>query len=471
VKDQTDAQLLRAYGETCSEAAFAELVRRHVDFVYSAARRMVWDRHLAEDVTQGVFVALAKNSAQLQDRPVLSGWLHRTAQNIAAQTVRTIERRRAREQEAATMNELLAVEADRSWENIAPHLDAALGEVAERDRDALLLRYFEHKTAPQMAKLLGISDEAAQKRVSRAVDRLRECLAKRGITAGASGLTVLISTKAVLVAPAGLSAAILTTAHAGLTLTTTATATKAIAMTTLQKSLIAGVLVAAIGATIYEARELSTLRTEVRTLRQQPPRPEPTQQLTDDRGEAARQLAALRDDNERLKREIEELPKLRGEITALRNRAPELAQEKMAETEKENKALRDKTNQLWQSLVHYINQYSNSIAPDKRWAYSLEERKRFSLTQAEDGRYLLRRKGSDAEEALFNGGEFTSIGIGPNHIFVRQPAYKDNPEGSRMIDLRSGAVNGVYVDSELMSRPEVRGVRFMKPEEAWEFMK
>src|SRR3954464_7604739 len=110
---QTDAELLRAYAESRSEAAIGELVRRHVDFVYSAARRMVWDRHLAEDVTQGVFVALAKNSAQLQDRPVLSGWLHRTAQNIAAQTVRTIERRRAREQEAATMNELLAVEADR----------------------------------------------------------------------------------------------------------------------------------------------------------------------------------------------------------------------------------------------------------------------------------------------------------------------------------------------------------------------
>jgi DNA-directed RNA polymerase specialized sigma24 family protein len=112
VNQQTDAQLLRAYAEDRSDAAFSELVRRHVDFTYSAAVRMVRDRHLAEDVTQGVFVALANRAAQLLDRPVLSGWLHRTAQNIAAQAVRTIERRRAREQEAAAMNELFSMTAE-----------------------------------------------------------------------------------------------------------------------------------------------------------------------------------------------------------------------------------------------------------------------------------------------------------------------------------------------------------------------
>src|SRR3989441_5873055 len=94
----------------CSEPAFAELLRRHVDFVYSAALRMVCDAHLAEDVTQGVFVALAQNAGQLSDRTVLSGWLHRTTQNLAANAVRSDVRRRAREQEAAAMNELLAAE-------------------------------------------------------------------------------------------------------------------------------------------------------------------------------------------------------------------------------------------------------------------------------------------------------------------------------------------------------------------------
>ena len=196
MNDQTDSQLLRAYAEHRSEPAFAELVRRHVDFVYSAALRMVCDSHLAEDVTQGVFVALAKSAAELTDRPVLSGWLHRTAQNIAAQTVRTDVRRRAREQEAAVMNDLLSAEPDVVWENIAPHLDAALGELSEPDRDALLLRYFERKSAREIAQTLGVSEEAAQKRVNRAVERLREFFAKRGVTVGVSGLMAVISANA-----------------------------------------------------------------------------------------------------------------------------------------------------------------------------------------------------------------------------------------------------------------------------------
>src|SRR6185369_549385 len=111
-------ELLREYAEHRSDAAFAELVRRHVDLVYSAALRMVCDAHLAEDVTQAVFLAVAKSARDLADRPVLSGWLHRTAQNLAANVVRSDVRRRAREQEAAVMNELLSAEADAGWEHI-----------------------------------------------------------------------------------------------------------------------------------------------------------------------------------------------------------------------------------------------------------------------------------------------------------------------------------------------------------------
>jgi len=112
VNAQTDQQLLRDYAGSHSEAAFAELVRRHIDLVYSAALRMVYDSHQAEDVTQGVFVALAQNARLLTTHPVLSGWLHRTAQNLAANAVRTNVRRQTREQEAAAMNELLSAEPD-----------------------------------------------------------------------------------------------------------------------------------------------------------------------------------------------------------------------------------------------------------------------------------------------------------------------------------------------------------------------
>src|SRR5438445_1204918 len=204
----TDQQLLLDYTERRSEAAFAELVRRHVDFVYSAALRMVRDAQHAEDVTQSVFVALAQNAGQLTDHAVLSGWLHRTTQNLAANTVRSEVRRRAREHEAVAMNELLSAEPDAVWEHIAPHLDEALGELNEGDRDALLLRYFERKSAREMAQALGTSEEAAQKRVSRAVERLREFFAKRGIAVGVSGLVAVISANAVQAAPLGLVVAI-----------------------------------------------------------------------------------------------------------------------------------------------------------------------------------------------------------------------------------------------------------------------
>ena len=291
---------------------------------------MVRDTHLAEDVTQNAFVALAQNARQLTDRPVFSGWLHRTAQNLAANTVRSDVRRRAREQEAAAMNELLAPEPEAIWEHIAPQLDAALGELNELDRDALLLRYFERKSAREMAQTLGTSEDAAQKRVSRAVEHLREFFAKRGVTVGASGLVVIISANAVQAAPAGLAATISTAATlAGTTLatTTTATAIKTIAMTTIQKTLITATIAAAVGTGIFEAHQASMLRSQNRTLQQQ--------QAT-----LTGQIAQLKSDNEGLSNRfaqagrspslsserLRELLKLRGEVGVLRRQQRELEQ-------------------------------------------------------------------------------------------------------------------------------------------------
>ena len=287
----TDHQLLRDYAERRSEAAFAELVRRHVDLVYSAALRIVCDAHLAEDVTQEVFLALARNAGQLTRHPVLAGWLHRTTQNLAANTVRSYVRRRAREQKAAAMNELISAEPDAVWEQIAPHLDTALGELNELDRDAVLLRYFQNKSAREMAQILDTTEDAAQKRVSRAVDRLRESFSSHGVAVGAGGLVVAVSANAVQAAPAGLAAAISSAAVlAGTTIaaTTTATITKAIAMITMQKALVALTITAAVGAGVYEAHQASTLRNRVRALeQQQAPVAEQSQQSSRDGNEAA----------------------------------------------------------------------------------------------------------------------------------------------------------------------------------------
>jgi RNA polymerase sigma factor (sigma-70 family) len=329
VNSLTDQELLRDYIGRRSETAFAELVRRHVDFVYSATLRMVRDTHLAEDVTQGVFVALAQNARQLTDHPVLSGWLHRTAQNLAANTVRSDVRRRAREQEAVAMNELLAPEPEAIWKHIAPQLDAALGELNELDRDALLLRYFERKSAREMAQTLGVSDDAAQKRVSRAVERLREFLSKRGVAIGASGLVIVISANAVQAAPAGLAVTISAAAIFAGTAVSTSTviaATKAIAMTTLQKTLITAALAVFAGTGIYEAHQASQLRDQVQTLQQQQaPLAEQLAKLQAENKQLSNLVAQAKDQKSLSQAQLNELLKLRGQTGQARTALQELA--------------------------------------------------------------------------------------------------------------------------------------------------
>lgn len=320
---------------------------------------MVRDAHLAEDVTQRVFAVLAQNTRQLAERPVLSGWLHRTAQNLAAKTVRSEVRRRAREQEAAAMNELLSAEPETVWEHIAQHLDAALGELSETDHDALLLRYFERKSAREIAQTIGVSEEAAQKRVNRAVERLREFFAKRGITVGAGGLVVVISANAVQAAPVGLAVTISAAALAGTTIATTATATKAFAMTMLQKTFITAAISVAVGTGIYETRQASTLRDQVQNLQQQQaPLAKNIQQLQRERDDATRQLTALHDDNDRLNRNTAELLRLRGDLTRLRNDA-----EGVAKTEKEDPTLQ--LARIWKTKEAKLRQLFEQ-RPDQR---------------------------------------------------------------------------------------------------------
>ena len=324
MNDKTDQQLLQDYAERQSEAAFTQLVRRHVDLVHSAATRMSNDAHAAQDITQTVFVALAQNAVRLQHHPVLSGWLHTTARNLAAKSVRATVRRQNREQEAATMNELLATAPDVSWNEIGPHLDAAIGELTEPERNVVLLRYFERKTAGEIGVLLGINEDAAQKRVSRAVERLRKFFAKRGVSVGAGGLVVVISANAVQAAPVGLAVTISAAALAGTAATTStliAATTKTIAMTTLQKTLVTATVAVLAGAGIYQARQAAQLRDQVQTLQQQQaPLAEQVRQLQSSLSDATNQLAGLLAENSRLKSNPErtELLKLRGEVGVLR---------------------------------------------------------------------------------------------------------------------------------------------------------
>jgi RNA polymerase sigma factor (sigma-70 family) len=316
----TDLNLLARYTRHHAEDAFAELVRRHLGLVYSAALRQVRSPQLAEEVTQSAFIDLARSAARLKPDTILTAWLYQVTRRTAIDVVRREASRQLREQIATEMNAMNATAAD--WTHIEPLLDEAMHALDDTDRAAVLLRYFENKSLREVGATLGTSENAAQKRLGRAVERLREFFAKRGVTVGASGLVVVISANAVQAASVGLVATISTAAAlAGTTFVTTTTATigKAIAMTTMQKTLIAAALAAAVSTGIYEARQASTLRTQVKALQQQQtPLNEEIQQLALERDDSARQLVALRNENARLNGATAELLKLRNEGTNLR---------------------------------------------------------------------------------------------------------------------------------------------------------
>ncbi len=331
MQPRSDAQLLHDYAELGAEAAFAEIVARHTDLVYSAALRQVYSPDLASDVTQGVFTDLARKactvSETLSPEATLVGWLYRGTRFAARDLYRNETRRTQRERQA--MEQLHpAPETPPDWEQLRPVLDDAMSELDDTDRDAVLLRYFKNHDLRTVGATLGISDDAAQKRVSRAVERLREFFAKRGVTVGASGLAVVISANAVQAAPVGLALTISTAALlTGTTLATTATitATKAIAMTALHKTIVTATIAVLAGAGIYEARQASQLREQVQTLQQQQaPLMEQIKTLETEREEFVRQLAALRDDNERLNRNTGELLKLRSNANSNRRDAGQL---------------------------------------------------------------------------------------------------------------------------------------------------
>ncbi len=195
-----DLELLRQYSQGDSEEAFSVLVQRHVNLVYSTALRHVGNAHHAEEITQAVFVILAKKARRLRGGPVLSGWLYQVARLTAANFLRS-EIQRARREQEAHMQSLLNEPEPGPWEQIAPWLDMAMGGLSEKDRNAVVLRFFDGRSMRDVGVALGTSEAAAKKRVSRAVERLRRFFARRRIVLSAVALTATISTNTVQAAP------------------------------------------------------------------------------------------------------------------------------------------------------------------------------------------------------------------------------------------------------------------------------
>jgi RNA polymerase sigma factor (sigma-70 family) len=218
-----DLQLLREYAERRSDQAFTELVNRHIHFVYSTALRLVEERQLAEDVTQMVFIRLARKADSLRHGTVLTGWLYRTTQFVAQTVRRSNWRRRKRESLAMEFSELNH-ESESVWKEVAPLLEEAMGHLRQAEQDAVLLRFFAGKSLREVGAALGVSDDTAQKRVDRAVDKLRDYFTRRGVATSATLLTSTLAAHTVQAAPAvfasTLAASVTSGASAGLGLGT-----------------------------------------------------------------------------------------------------------------------------------------------------------------------------------------------------------------------------------------------------------
>ena len=212
-----DWELLQNYVKIRSEAAFAELVQRNIDWMYSLALRRVGDPQLAQDVVQSVFALLARKAGSMRAGTVLGGWLFRSTCFVAKCSLRAERRRKSREEIAsAMMTTAHPDETELLWERLAPHLDDAVASLSEGDRSAVLLRFYQKKSLSEVGQHLGLSEEAAKKRVSRTVEKLRDYLTRRDVTLGGAVLAGLLVEKVVQAAPAALTASVLKTSGVGL---------------------------------------------------------------------------------------------------------------------------------------------------------------------------------------------------------------------------------------------------------------
>lgn len=212
--DADDITLLGEFAERQLEPAFAEIVRRHLNMVYSVALRFTRNTEDAQDVAQAVFVLLAQRAGSLRERKSLTGWLYETTRFTAMKLFRTRVRRAAHEQEAISQTILNSANSESLWQRLDPLMEEAMSRLSEKDRALIALHFFENKSHAETAAALGIAEWATRKRIARAVEKLRAFFGKRGVVVPSAVLVAVISANSTLAAPAAFAKTVTATAAA-----------------------------------------------------------------------------------------------------------------------------------------------------------------------------------------------------------------------------------------------------------------
>jgi RNA polymerase sigma factor (sigma-70 family) len=450
-----DPELLRRFAKTNSQDAFAELVKRHVNLVYSAALRQVnGDGHLAKDISQIVFTDLARKAGSLSHRETLTGWLYTSAHFAAAKIVRGENRRRDREEkfmcepihESGTGFQPVESASQIEWEKLRPTLDDAIHELKETDREAVLLRYFENRQFAEVGAKLGLNENAARMRVERALEKLRDIFTRRGITT-ATALASVISANAIQIAPANL-AVMLTKASIATAGTGTFTLLKIMTATKLKLGISALIVAGAATAFVIQHQAQEKLRAENDSLTQK------IAQLQTDNESFSNRLANVGDSKKLSDDQFNELLKLRGEVGMLRNQVIELGKLR-EENRRMNKELAD-ANQILQSLPSpeqaLFNKKSHQAVNDAKmvglamriWAGDNNDR---YPTNFDD---MTNELGGVTNEMHFKQTfEFMNAGVADGHypqmLMLREITPRQSPDGKweRVYGLADGSVQTI----------------------------
>ena len=365
-------QLLTDYAENGSDASFRTLVARYIDLVYSTAFRLVdGDTHRAEEVAQTVFLDLSRMASGISENIMLGGWLHRHTCFVAAKLVRGERRRQLRESHAVEMNALNAAET--RFVDIAPILDEAINELGDEDRKAIVLRFYEQYDLRSVGEALGSSENAAQKRVTRALDQLHLILTRQGIGLSAAALGATLAVEAVTAAPAGLAAGIAGTVLAGVSMQTgtTVTLTKALMLTKAKLAVLGAVLVGVVATPLVVQHQA-----EVRLLAKDSSLQEQLDQLgrlTVENEHLSNLVAQASSEQSFAEERMRELLRLRGEVTAMRTRLASLQNGRLETTNGAGETLHVRTFRINpraflekadSALGHPINSTPTQITAD-----------------------------------------------------------------------------------------------------------